>query len=101
MKKIVLTLITLLTLIGCSSNDSNDSNEQIKETNYSIPDTLNFTVFNNNLVLNIENQAKTSLNYTITSSKDYVSLSKKEGAITSLNHDEIKVTVDKKKLDKW
>ncbi|UWY29618.1 hypothetical protein N4T20_06675 [Flavobacterium sp. TR2] len=98
MKKIVLTLITLLTLIGCSSNDSNDSTEQVKETNYSIPDTLNFTIFNNNLVLNIENQGKTSLNYSITSSKDYVNLSKKEGVITSLNHDEIKVAVDKKNL---
>lgn len=101
MKKIVFTLVTLLTLIGCSSNDSNDSddsNEQIKEANYSIPDTLNFTIFNNNLVLNIENQGNTSLNYTIVSSKDYVNLSKKEGAITSLNHDEIKVTVDKKNL---
>jgi uncharacterized protein YcfL len=95
MKKIVLTLITLLTLIGCSSNDSK---EQIKEANYSIPDTLNFTIFNNKLVLNIENQGENLLNYTITSSKNHVELSKKEGTITSLNHDEISVTVDKKNL---
>lgn len=95
MKKIVLTLITLFTLIGCSSNDSN---EQIKEANYSIPDTLNFTVFNNKLVLNIENQGEALLNYTIISSKNYVDLSKKEGTITSLKHDEITVNVDKKNL---
>lgn len=96
MKKIVLTLITLLTLIGCSNNDS--KNEQIKEASYSIPDTLNFTIFNNKLVLNIENQGETALNYSLSSSKNYVSVSKKEGAITSLNHDEITVTVDKQDL---
>ncbi|MDW8850151.1 hypothetical protein SD960_08625 [Flavobacterium sp. MMLR14_040] len=97
MKKIILALITLLTITGCSS-PTNDSNEQTKETNYSIPDTLNFTIFNNKLVLNIENQGETPLNYTITSSKNYVELSKKEGAITSLNHDEIGVTADKQNL---
>ncbi|CAI2766369.1 YncE family protein [Flavobacterium collinsii] len=95
MKKIAFTLITLLTLIGCSSNDSN---EQIKDANYSVPDTLNFTIFNNKLVLNIENQGETSLNYTLVSSKNYIELSKKEGVVTSLNHDGIMVTVDKKTL---
>lgn len=96
MKKIVLTLITLLTLIGCSNNDS--KNEQIKEASYSIPDTLNFTIFNNKLVLNIENQGETALNYSLSSSKNYVAVSKKEGTITSLNHDEITVKVDKQDL---
>ena len=95
MKKIILSLIILSTIVGCSNNDSNEKN---KEANYSVPDTLNFTIFNNKLVLNIENQGETALNYTITSSKNYVELSKKEGAVTSLNHDEITVTVDKQNL---
>ncbi|KAF2327132.1 MAG: hypothetical protein REI96_03550 [Flavobacterium nitrogenifigens] len=95
MKKIILSLIILSTIVGCSNNDSNEKN---KEANYSVPDTLNFTIFNNKLVLNIENQGETALNYTITSSKNYVALSKKEGAVTSLNHDEITVTVDKQNL---
>ncbi|MHC0444028.1 YncE family protein [Flavobacterium sp. 3-218] len=95
MKKIVLALITVLTIVGCSNNDSN---EQTKEANYSVPDTLNFTIFNNKLVLNIENQGEVLLNYSIVNSKSYVSLSKKEGNITSLNHDEITVTVDKQNL---
>ncbi|MBO9583332.1 MAG: hypothetical protein J7574_04160 [Flavobacterium sp.] len=95
MKKIVLALITLLTIIGCSSNDSN---EQTKEATYSVPDTLNFTIFNNKLVLNIENQGESILNYTLTNSKNYVNLSKKDGVVTALNHDEITVTVDKQNL---
>jgi len=95
MKKIVLALITLLTIIGCSSNDSN---EQTTEANYSVPDTLNFTIFNNKLVLNIENQGESILNYTLTSSKNHVNLSKKDGVVTALNHDEITVTVDKQNL---
>lgn len=95
MKKIVLSFITLLTIIGCSSNDPN---EQTKESIYSVPDTLNFTIFNKKLVLNIENQGETALNYSLSSSKNYVALSKKEGSISSLNHDEITVTVDKQDL---
>lgn len=104
MKKILSLVILILTLFSCSSEDLKDPETspepepEVKDVLYSIPDSLNFNVFNSKLVLNIKNDGKTQINYNIESSKTNITLSSKSGSITSGNHNEIVVIADRKDL---
>ncbi|RED25271.1 hypothetical protein BD847_2020 [Flavobacterium cutihirudinis] len=96
MKKILLLGVIMLILLSCSNNDSSDT--KMEEASYSIPDSLNFNIFNQRLFLKIQNQGNTLINYSITSSKNYITLSSSQGNITAENQSEIGVTLDKSNL---
>ncbi|WP_264532040.1 BACON domain-containing protein [Flavobacterium sp. N502540] len=100
MKKIITLIILTFTLFSCSSNDSKENPKDIENENisYSIPDSLNFNTVNDKLILSINNDGKTTINYSITSSKSYITLSSNTGNITANNHSEVAISVDRKNL---
>lgn len=102
MKNILFIGILIFTLFSCSNNDSdNDSDNpgtSDEDVLYSIPDSLNFNEFTDKLILNIKNDGKTQINYSITSSKSYITLPVNSGNITAGNQGEIIVNADRQSL---
>lgn len=101
----------MLTLFSCSieslTGSPTDNQEPtnpdtidpgVGSFSYSIPDSLNFGTVGNQLSLSIKNNGKELINYTVSSSKNYIILASNSGAVSSLSQSDINVKADRTNL---
>ena len=97
MKKIICLVILTITFSGCEKDSMNEA--QINEnTEYSIPDSLNFSMLDNNLKILIKNEGKIAIHYNINNSNKHIKLLSNTGDIAIGDQNDLIVNINRDDL---
>ncbi|KIC03948.1 hypothetical protein OA88_00420 [Flavobacterium sp. JRM] len=99
MKKIICFVILIITSFGCEKDSMNEP--QIDQTTqYSIPDSLNFSILDNNLKITIKNEGKIAIHYNVENSNKHIKISSSAGEIAVGNQNDMIVSINRDDLSK-
>lgn len=92
MKKIICLGIILFAFFSCEKDSINEA-QMDENTQYSIPDSLNFSILDNNLKITIKNQGKIAIHYNVNNSNKHITLSSITGDIAVGNQNDLTVNI--------
>jgi hypothetical protein len=94
MKKIICLGIILFAFLSCESDSINEA-KMDENTQYSIPDSLNFSMLDNNLKITIKNEGKIAIHYNVNNSNKHITLSSNTGDIAIGNQNDLTVNINR------
>lgn len=94
MKKIIYLLLITITFFSCEKDSINETRIDEK-TQYSIPDSLNFSMLDNNLKILIKNEGEVAIHYNINNSNEHIKLSSNTGDISIGSQNDLIVNVNR------
>lgn len=94
MKKMICLGIILFAFFSCEKDSINEA-QMDENTQYSIPDSLNFSILDNNLKITIKNEGKIAIHYNVNNSNKHITLSSITGDIAVGNQNDLTVNINR------